>query len=100
MHLILKYVILIQVLYENLITSLIGGIIGLLLSYAVVIWLKQWLLGINSDSIVPLEAFISLPIFIAVFIVCILLNLLSAGIPAYKASKVKIIDSLNQNNEK
>lgn len=95
-----KYVILIQVLYENLVTSLIGGIIGLLLSYVVVIWLKKWLLGINSDSIVPLEAFISLPIFIAVFIVCILLNLLSAGIPAYRASKVNIIDSLNQNNEK
>ncbi|MFV0328851.1 MAG: ABC transporter permease, partial [Dysgonomonas sp.] len=62
--------------------------------------LKQWLLGIESDSMIPLETFISLPIFIAVFIICILLNLLSAGIPAYKASKVKIIDSLNQNNEK
>ncbi len=95
-----KYIILIQVLYENLVTSLIGGIIGLILSYIVVIWLKQWLLGIESDSMIPLETFISLPIFIAVFIICILLNLLSAGIPAYKASKVKIIDSLNQNNEK
>ncbi|MFV0329736.1 MAG: ABC transporter permease [Dysgonomonas sp.] len=95
-----KYIILIQVLYENFVTSLIGGVIGLTLSYIVVIWLKQWLLGIESDSMIPLETFISLPIFIAVFIICILLNLLSAGIPAYKASKVKIIDSLNQNNEK
>lgn len=95
-----KYIILIQVLFENLITSLIGGIIGLTLSYIVVIWLKQWLLGIESDSMIPLSTFLSLPVFIAVFIVCVLLNLLSAGIPAYRASKVTIIDSLNQNNEK
>lgn len=95
-----KYIILIQVLFENLVTSFIGGIIGLILSYIVVIWLKQWLVGIESDSMIPLGTFVSLPIFIAVFIVCVLLNLLSAGIPAYRASKIKIIDSLNQNNEK
>lgn len=94
-----KYVILVQVLYENLITSFLGGIIGLVLSYMVVIWLKQWLLGIESDSIVPLDTFVSLPVFIAVFAVCILLNLLSAGIPAYRASRIKIIDSLNKNIE-
>lgn len=93
-----RYVILFQVLYENFITSLIGGIIGLILSYIIVIWLKQWLLGIDTDGTLPLETLVSLPIFFAVFIVCILLNLLSAGIPAYKASKIKIVDSLNRNN--
>ncbi|MDR1090587.1 MAG: ABC transporter permease [Prevotella sp.] len=94
-----RYVILIQVLYENLITSLIGGIIGLVLSYAVVIWLKQWLLGIESGSSLPIETFVSLPVFVAVFVVCMLLNLLSAGIPAYRASRIKIVDSLNKNQE-
>jgi putative ABC transport system permease protein len=94
-----KHVILIQVLYENFITSLIGGIIGLILSYAVVIRLKQWLLGIESGSSLPIETFVSVPIFAAVFIVCMLLNLLSAGIPAYRASKIKIVDSLNKNQE-
>ena len=92
-----KYVILIQVLYENFITSLIGGIIGLILSYFVVIWLKQWMLGVESDSSIPLETFVSIPVFIAVFIVCLLLNLLSAGIPAYRASRMKIVESLNKN---
>jgi len=95
-----KHVILFQILYENLVTSVIGGIIGLLLSYLVVIWLKQWMLGVESGSTVPLETFISLPIFIAVFVICLLLNLLSAGIPAYRASKVNIIDSLNNNTAK
>jgi len=92
-----KYIILIQVLYENLITSLIGGIIGLILSWFVVIWLKQWMLGVESGNI-PLRALISIPVFIAVFVVSLLLNLLSAGIPAYRASQINIVDSLNKNN--
>lgn len=94
-----KHVILVQVLYENFITSLIGGIIGLILSYAVVIWLKQWLLGIESGGSLPIETFVSIPVFVAVFIVCMLLNLLSAGIPAYRASRIKIVDSLSKNQE-
>ncbi|MFT4223599.1 ABC transporter permease [Dysgonomonas sp.] len=94
-----KHMILVQVLYENFITSLIGGIIGLILSYIVVIWLKQWLLGIESGSSLPIETFVSIPIFVAVFIVCMLLNLLSAGIPAYRASRIKIVDSLSKNQE-
>ncbi|WP_029906579.1 ABC transporter permease [Prevotella sp. 10(H)] len=93
-----KYIILIQVIYENLITSLIGGIIGLILSYVVVIWLKEWLLGIGAESGIPLSALVSIPVFIGVFVVCFLLNLLSAGLPAYRASATKIVDSLNQKN--
>ena len=93
-----KYVILIQVLYENFITTLVGGIIGLLLSYIVIIWLKDWLLGVDSESFISVGTLISAPIFIAVFVICFLLNLLSAGIPAYQASKTRVIDSLNRIN--
>lgn len=92
-----RHVILMQVLYENFITSLIGGFIGLLLSYIVVIWLKDWLLGVDSSASLPLATFVSWPVFVAVFIVCILLNLISAGIPAFRASRTLIVDSLNKN---
>lgn len=90
-----KYVILMQVMYENFITSLIGGIIGLILSYIIVVWLKSWLLGISSDGNIPVGALISIPVFLGVFTACFLLNILSAGFPAYRASKMKIVDSLN-----
>jgi len=93
-----KHVILIQVLYENLITSLIGGVIGLALSFIIVVWLKDWLLNVDESSTIPLDTLVSIPVFIAVFVICILLNLLSAGIPAYRASGTKIVDSLNRNN--
>jgi len=94
-----KYTILAQVLYENMITSIIGGLIGLVLSYFMVSWLKEWLLGVNADSTIPLTTVISIPVFIAAFTACILLNLLSSGIPAYRASKMKIVDSITKKEE-
>ncbi len=93
-----KHVILIQVLYENMITSLIGGIIGLLISYIVVVQMKEWLLGITASSTVPLSTLVSPWIFLSVFLVCFLFNILSAGIPAYRASRMSIVDSLNKND--
>jgi putative ABC transport system permease protein len=93
-----KYVILIQVLYENMITSLIGGLIGLILSYVAIIWLKNWLLKVPEGSDIPLSAMLSPAVFAAVFVVCLLLNLLSAGLSALKASRMTIVNSLNQND--
>ena len=43
---------------------------------------------------------VPLPVFLMTFLVCILLNLLSAGIPAYRAAKMSIVDSLYQNDQR
>lgn len=94
-----KYTILVQVLFENLITSLIGGVVGLLLSYLVVFRMRDWLLDVPTGSEIPAGTLISFPVLLAVFAVCILINLLSAGIPAYRASRMNIIHSLNQNDK-
>lgn len=95
-----KYVILTQVLYENLITSLIGGVVGLALSYGVVFWLRGWLLNMPGDGAIPVSTLVSPSIFLAVLVLCVLMNLLSAGLPAWKASRMVIINSLNQNDQK
>ncbi len=94
-----KYIILTQVLYENFLTSIIGGALGLLLSYVVVYGMKEWLLKVPADAAIPVQTLISPMVFLTVFAVCVLINLLSAGIPAYKASRMSIIDSLNQNDK-
>lgn len=94
-----KHTILMQVLYENMITSLIGGFIGLILSYAVVIWLKRWLFGLDVNDFIPVTTLVSGWIFVAVFLVSLLLNLLSAGIPAIRASRMNIVDSINNKKQ-
>lgn len=94
-----RYIILLQVLFENLITSLIGGILGLICSYVTILQMKDWLLNISADSSVPVNALVSPMIFAIVFILCILINLLSAGIPAWRASRITITSSINQNDK-
>ena len=60
--------------------------------------MRDWLLDIPSGSTIPVNTLISIPVLLAVFAVCLVINLLSAGIPAYRASRMKIINSLNQND--
>ena len=94
-----KQTILMQVIYENMITSLIGGIIGLVFSFWIVYLLRHWLLQVPAESWIPVGTLVSIPVFLAVFIACLLLNLLSAGIPAWRASRMNIVDSLTQNDK-
>lgn len=91
-----RHTILIQVLFENLITSFIGGVIGLLLSYGGLLWLREWLLDIPADGTIPVGAFISPFVFFSVFAACVVLNLLSAGIPALRTLRMNIVDSLKR----
>ena len=94
-----RHVILIQVLCENLITSFVGGILGLLLSVFVIFQMKNWLLNIPEDSAIPFSAIISIPVVISVFAACIIINILSAAIPAYRASRMTIANSITNNDK-
>lgn len=94
-----KHIILMQVLYENLITSLIGGAIGLLLSYLMIIRMKSWLLDIPMDSTIPIGSLISIPVIAMVIAICILINIISAAIPAYRAARMNIVNSIHQNDK-
>lgn len=90
-----------QILNENLILTLIGGVAGLLLSYASVYMMRTWLFT-NSDNIgtagdfsLSMEALFSPWVFLLAFAFCLLINLLSAGLPAWMATRRTIVDSLN-----
>ena len=97
-----KKTILAQVLYENLLTSIIGGIIGLVLSMIALSFIKDRLFGqvnpwepqLLGENTIPVSAFISPWIFVYVFLACVLLNLLSSGIPAWRASKLNIVEAI------
>ncbi|MDR0572665.1 MAG: ABC transporter permease [Tannerella sp.] len=92
-----KHIILVQILWENLIVSFIGGIFGMIFSVLVIFLMKDWLLGISQNSGIPLNTIISIPAFLSVFAACVIINILSAAIPAYRASRMTIVHSLTNN---
>lgn len=82
-----------QVLVENLLISFIGGAIGLALAYVLLLACKPFLLLMNSE--LSITMLLRPETFIAAFLFTLLLNLLSAGIPAWRASRLPIVDALH-----
>ena len=91
-----------QVLWENLILTCIGGVVGLIFSYIIVMTTRSWILTIFDEfvdcvmatSITP-EMLFNPYIFLIAFGVCVILNLLSTLIPTFHALRRSIIYSLN-----
>jgi putative ABC transport system permease protein len=99
--------LLFQVLGENLLYTLLGGLLGLLLSYGMVCLASDWVMSLvggggaspfvwqtGSTTFRP-AMLLNLPVFGLALAACLVLNLLSALIPAWKASRREIIYSLN-----
>lgn len=80
--------VLVQFLFENLILTLIGGLIGLLLSQLLlnVFNTNEWL-GETNLSINPMIAFIG-------FMMMVVFSFLSGIVPAYRISRIAIANAL------
>ena len=95
-----------QVLTENLLLTCLGGLLGLCLAWAVLLTGRNWIFTLfdrygNSvpegvDTMVSSDMLFSPWIFCAGFLICLLLNLLSALWPAWRALGKDIVYSLNQ----
>lgn len=89
-----------QLLFENLLLTIVGGIVGLLLSFIALIVFKNMLLAdimtINaSESFnLPLSLFFNPWIFFLMFLFCLVINLLSAIVPVWNASRTTIIQTI------
>lgn len=89
-----------QVLVENFVVTLMGGVLGLVLSYVAVLGMRDWLLNTamsgyyGVDTAVTAGMVLSPFVFVLALLFCMLMNLLSAGIPAYRVSKVNIVDAI------
>ncbi|GCB37273.1 ABC transporter permease [Bacteroides faecalis] len=81
-----------QVLSENLIITLLGGLLGLLLSYLGIYLMHDWLL--DGDPYISPEMVASPVVFVLAFLFCLILNLLSASIPAWRVARKNITDAL------
>lgn len=97
--------LLVQILSESMLLTLLGGVAGLFLSYIAVWLMRTWLLGNSFASIssvfggtpsLAVSELLSPVIFLYAFGFCLLLNLLSAGIPAYRMARKNVIEALNE----
>lgn len=94
-----------QVLIENFLYTLLGGVVGLVFSFLLVTLSRTWVfkLGAGFTDAAPDGVDVSLStgmlfnpwVFLIALCVCFLLNLMSALWPAWRASKRPIVDSLN-----
>ena len=88
-----------QVLAENLLLTLIGGVAGLLFSYFALWLLSDWLLAsaLSVGGTAAMNASMISPwIFFAALAFCLVLNLLSDGIPAVRVARTTIVNALNE----
>lgn len=93
-----------QVLTENLLLTGLGGLAGLLFSYLILFFTRDWILDMGrqySDSLpegTSVDFSISMlfngKIFLIVLLVCLVMNILSALIPVYRSLRKHITDSL------
>jgi len=94
-----------QIISENFLFTLLGGFLGLLFSYLLILISSDWIMNIGKEwgqalpegtNVVFSPAMlINIPVFLITLGVCFLLNLLAAIIPAWRASHRDIIYSLN-----
>lgn len=91
-----------QVFLENLLLTIFAGILGLLLSYLATVLLSDFLFGSAANAALAGETSLSPSqllspwLFGAAFVLCLLMNLLSAGLPAWRAARMNIADAINQ----
>ena len=92
-----------QVLSENMLYSLLGGVVGLILSYGATILLGSMLFsidflgtGVNDWRAMCVDLLFDPAVFLLAFLFCFLLNLLSAGIPAWRVTRTNIVNAINE----
>ncbi|MDR0573531.1 MAG: ABC transporter permease [Tannerella sp.] len=94
-----------QIFSENFLFTLLGGLAGLLFSYIFILISSDWIMTIGQTFgpqkppdiavVVAPMMLINIPVFLIALGVCFLLNIITAMIPAWRASHRGIIFSLN-----
>ena len=101
-----RKVLLKQVIWENLLLTLLGGVLGLVLAWLLVVVGRNWVFMMMNDwdILVPAEADVEVTgemlfaplVFLAALLVCLVMNILSALIPAWHSLREPIVKSLSE----
>lgn len=93
-----------QVMWENLLLTLLGGLLGLVLAWVFLYAGREWVFTLLQDyagsmpegvnAYVSGEMLFAPLVFLCAFVLCVLLNLLSALLPAWVSLRKPIVYSL------
>jgi putative ABC transport system permease protein len=86
-----------QILAENFIVTFIGSLAGLCLSVLFFYLTKDGLLQ-RTDVSLQLAMIFKPALFVAALFACLLINLLSTGLPAWRTSRAEVAESLSVDN--
>ena len=86
-----------QMVSENLVITLIGGLAGILLSVALLYFGRSFLL--SGDTVITFGMIFQPYLFVAALFFTLLINLLSSGLPACRMSRGQIVESLKDENK-
>lgn len=89
-----------DIITENFVITLVGGLLGLMLCVIFAFFFSGMFftdLGSNTVS-VPMSTLLNWRVFAGAMLVCLILNLLSSGIPAWSAAKVDPVKAINSKN--
>lgn len=94
-----------QIVWENLLLTTLGGVLGLVLSFVMLLLAQGWVLTMldggtkllpNDVQGITWDMLFNPSVFAFTFLLCLVLNLLSALVPAYLSLKKDIVYSLNK----
>lgn len=89
--------IIVQFLIESLVLTLVGGMIGLGFSWLAIASWSNILLNADPEALrLSLQVIFSATVISIAFFFCLLINVLSSGIPAWRAGKANIVNALNK----
>lgn len=101
-----KHELLKQIFWENMFLTSLGGVLGLLFSYLVIYWGRNWLPTLfdpfpgmmpdGVDTVLTPGMLFNPVVIIVMFLFCFVLNVLSAMIPALNALRKNIVYSINE----
>lgn len=88
------------ILGENLVVTVVAGAIGLLLSVVFAYFAQDYIFSMRTVGSVPgvglpLVSMLNWMTFFRAFVFCFILNLLSTGIPAWRASRMNIVNAIS-----
>ena len=86
-----------DIIAENMIVTVAGGVIGLV---AAVIFAMTYdgIFEVDNGSASPaLGMILNVGTIVATFVACLILNIISASIPAWQASRVNPVEAINSN---